>query len=117
MVWSIRRASGLVRELKRRAKAAIAPFVFLAITGYFCWNATQGNHGLVAYAQRQELLKQADAEHAAAQADRDRWEQRVSGLRANHLDPDTLDERARAMLNLADPNDVIVPYTAKERLF
>jgi cell division protein FtsB len=105
------------RELKRRVKAAIAPVVFLAITGYFGWSATQGNHGLVAYAQRQELLQQANAEHAAALAERDSWEQRVAGLRANRLDPDTLDERARAMLNLANPNDVIVPYTAKDRLF
>ncbi len=107
----------LGRDLNRRAKAAIAPLVFLAITGYFGWSATQGNHGLVAFAQRQELLTQADAEHAVALAERDSWERRVAGLRANHLDPDTLDERARAMLNLADPNDVIVPYTAKDRLF
>jgi cell division protein FtsB len=105
------------RELKRRAKAAIAPLIFLAITGYFGWSATQGNHGLVAYAQRQDQLRQADAEHDAALAERDTWERRVAGLRANHLDPDTLDERARAMLNLANPNDIIVPYTAKDRLF
>jgi len=110
-------AMAVGRELKRRAKGAIAPLVFLAITGYFGWNATQGNHGLVAYAQRQALLRQAEAEHATAQAERDGWERRVAGLRANHLDPDTLDERARAMLNLADPNDVIVPYIAKDRLF
>ena len=94
MVAAIRRdVMALGRELKRRAKAAIAPLVFLSITGYFGWSATQGNHGLVAYAQRQELLRQADADHAAAQADRDNWERRVAGLRANHLDPDTLDER------------------------
>jgi hypothetical protein len=41
----------LGRELKHRAQAAIAPLVFLAITGYFGWSATQGNHGLVAYAR------------------------------------------------------------------
>jgi cell division protein FtsB len=105
------------RELKRRTRAAIAPAVFLAITAYFCWSATQGNHGLVAYAQRQQLLRQAEAEHAAAVTERDTWEQRVAGLRADHLDRDTLDERARAMLNLADPNDIIVPYTDKNRLF
>ncbi|HVC58747.1 MAG TPA: septum formation initiator family protein [Acetobacteraceae bacterium] len=104
-------------ELKRRAKGAIAPLIFLAITGYFGWSATQGAHGLVAYAQRQAMLRQATAEHATAQAERDAWERRVAGLRANHLDLDTLDERARAMLNLADPNDVIVPYGPKDRLF
>jgi cell division protein FtsB len=28
-----------------------------------------------------------------------------------------LDERARALLNLANPNDVIVQYAPKDRLF
>lgn len=108
-------ASG--RDWKRRAKTAIAPLVFVAIAGYFGWSATQGNHGLVAHAQRQAVLRQAEADRAAAQAERDGWERRVSGLRANRLDPDTLDERARAQLNLADPSDVVVPFNGKDRLF
>jgi hypothetical protein len=54
---------------------------------------------------------------AQAQAERDSWERRVAGLRANHIDPDSLDERARAMLNLADPADIVVPYAAKDKLF
>ena len=105
------------REVKRRAKAAVAPLVFLALVGYFGWNATQGNRGLVAYAQRQELLAQAKADQARVQAERDAWERRVAGLRANHLDADTLDERSRSMLNLADPADIIVPYSPQDRLF
>lgn len=95
----------------------IAPTVFLAITAYFGWNATQGDRGLMAYAQRQDLLRQVVADQNAAKAERDGWETRVSGLRARHLDPDTLDERARAMLNLADPNDVIVKLGPQEKLF
>jgi len=105
------------RELKRRVKGAIAPLAFLAITGYFAWSATQGAHGLVAYAQREKLLQETQADHDIALAERDAWEQRVRGLRASHLDVDTLDERARAMLNLANPNDVIVPYRPNDRLF
>jgi cell division protein FtsB len=107
----------LGRELKRRGRIMIAPTIFLAITAYFGWNATQGDRGLVAYAQRQDLLRQVVADQNAAKAERDAWETRVSGLRARHLDPDTLDERARAMLNLADPNDVIVKLGAQEKLF
>lgn len=107
----------LGRGLKRRARAAIAPLVFVAITAYFAWGVTQGAHGLIAYAQRQTLLKQAQADYQLALNQHNRWERRVSGLRANHLDLDTLDERARAMLNLADPNDIIVPYGPKDRLF
>ncbi|MDB5404808.1 MAG: hypothetical protein QOD93_3822 [Acetobacteraceae bacterium] len=105
------------RELKRRARAMVAPAIFLAITAYFGWNATQGDRGLVAYAQRQELLRQVVADQDAAKAERDGWETRVSGLRARHLDPDTLDERARAMLNLAEPSDVIVKLGPQEKLF
>lgn len=105
------------RRLKRLARASIAPVIFFAITGYFGWNATRGAHGLVAFAQRQVMLREALADQTAAQKEHDHWEIRVSGLRANHLDPDTLDERARAMLNLAKPNDVIVQYSPKDKLF
>lgn len=107
----------LGRELKRRARSAAMPVVFLAITGYFCWNATQGPRGLVAYAQREDLLRQVQADHAAAVAEHDMWERRLGGLRPNHPDGDTIDERARSMLNLAQPNEVIVQYTAKDKLF
>ena len=65
------------REIKRRAKAAVAPLMFLALVGYFGWNATQGNRGLVAYAQRQELLAQAKGDQARLLAERDAWERRV----------------------------------------
>jgi len=53
------------KEWKRRAKGMIAPSLFLAITAYFAWSATQGAHGLVAYAGRQKLLVQAQSDHEA----------------------------------------------------
>ena len=105
------------REVKRRAKAAAAPLVFLSVVAYFGWNVVKGDHGLVAYAQRQTLLAQAQDELAKAQTERDAWELRVAGLRSNHIDADALDERARAMLNLADPTEVVVPYPPANRLF
>jgi cell division protein FtsB len=107
----------LGRALKRRGRIMLAPAIFLAITSYFGWNATQGDRGLVAYAQRQDLLRQVLADQTAAKAERETWETRVSGLRTRHLDPDTLDERARAMLNLADPTEVMVKLGPQERLF
>jgi cell division protein FtsB len=105
------------REMKRRAKAALPPTIFLAITAYFAWNATQGDRGLVEFAHRQSLLKQVVAEQDAAKAERDAWETRVEGLRARHLNPDTLDERARAMLNLAQPDEVIVKLGPQDKLY
>ena len=105
------------REMKRRGKMALPPAIFLAITAYFCWNATQGDRGLVAYAHRKELFQQVEAEKAAAKAEREGWEVRVQGLRPSHLNPDTLDERARAMLNLAQPDEVIVKLSGQDKLF
>ena len=107
----------LAREIKRRLKALVAPTVFLSLVAYFGWNAVQGDRGLVAFTERERLLAQAQADQAKAQAEVEAWERRVSGLRSRHIDADALDERARAMLNLADPSEIIVPYAPADRLF
>jgi cell division protein FtsB len=104
------------RMLRRKARAAVAPAVFLLLTAYALWNATQGAHGLRAYAQRQQDLVAAKAEQARAKAEVAVWERRVAGLRSR-IDGDALDERARAMLNLSDPQDIIVSYGKGQRLF
>jgi cell division protein FtsB len=104
----------LLHAARRAAIAMLPPAVFLAFTAYFAWNVMRGDHGLKTYAVRQQQLVAAQAERATAEAERDAWEKRVSGLRNNHIDTDTLDERARAMLNLADPNDIVVPYGQKK---
>jgi hypothetical protein len=46
----------LVRTAKRKATALIAPALFMAMTGYFCWNATRGDHGLKTFALRRTQL-------------------------------------------------------------
>lgn len=107
----------LGQEMKRRLELVAAPALFLAITAYFGWNATQGDRGLVAFAKRQDLLRQVQEEQKATKAERDMWQVRVSGLQAKHLNPDMLDERARAMLNLAEPNEVIVKLSGSDKMF
>ncbi|HJS84950.1 MAG TPA: septum formation initiator family protein [Acetobacteraceae bacterium] len=107
----------IARALKRRVRALVAPGFFFALTGYFCWNAVQGEHGLVAFAARKGMLAQAQADLAEVEAARLAWSRRVSGLQADHIDADTLDEQARAMLNLSGPDDVILMYPDKDKLF
>lgn len=104
------------RAVKRKVKAVIPPVLFLSLVGYFGWNATQGDHGLRTYRAQLQLLQQADDAQQAALFENAAWNQRVSGLRDNGLDADTLDERARAMLNLAEPTDIVVPY-GKNKLY
>lgn len=103
--------------LRNTVRALVLPALFLSLVGYFLWNATQGDRGLQAYAIRQEQLKIVQSDLARAQAEQLAWERRVGELRSQRLDPDMLDERARAMLNLADPTDVVVLYGPGKRLF
>lgn len=105
------------REVKKRAKAAVPSIVLLAVAGYFGWSATQGDHGLQAYAGKQDRLRLAQVELSHVNAEMEMWERRVGGLRNSRLDSDTLEERARAMLNMADPAEVVVMYGQGKKLF
>ena len=102
---------------KRTARAAIVPAVFLSLTAYFLWQAQQGNRGLNTWEQRKGDLLAAQSELQRAQTDLAGWERRVQAMQRSPIDRDTLDERARAMLNLSDPSDVILPYPQGQRLF
>src|SRR5215212_3912059 len=78
------------------------------IIGYFGLSAYTGAHGLKA---KQDLAQQQMSltrEIERVRDERKTWEHKVSLLRADKLDPDMLDERARAMLNYAHPRDVVL---------
>ena len=105
------------RAIKRRVKAALPPAFFLSLVAYFAWNATQGAHGLQSYSAELHVLTEAQSRQVAAVSEQAAWNQRVSGLRNGTLDADTLDERGRAMLNLAEPNDLVVPYGQNNKLY
>jgi cell division protein FtsB len=78
------------------------------LIGYFGVNAYTGNHGLLAKQDLDRQIAQATAELDAVQAERTVWQRRVALLQSDKLDPDMLDERARVLLNLADPNDLTI---------
>lgn len=107
----------LGRMIRRAVRAVVPPLVFMGIAGYFGWNATQGDHGMQAYQQQLVLLDQAKQAQQDASAEQVAWRRRVNGLRDHSLDTDTLDERSRAMLNLANQNDVVVPYDRHDPLY
>jgi cell division protein FtsB len=81
--------------------AAAALFI-----GYFAVNAVSGNHGLRAKLELERQIAELSVELSRARLERAQWERRVSLLRSDRLDPDLLDERARAELHYVDPNEV-----------
>jgi cell division protein FtsB len=81
--------------------AAAALFI-----GYFGVNAFSGNHGLRAKQELDQQIAELTEELGRQKAERALWERRVSLLRSDGLDPDMLNERARAELDYVDPHDV-----------
>jgi cell division protein FtsB len=105
------------RELKRRARDAVLPLMFMALCGYFVWHSVHGGRGLIARDLRTAEIAAARAELARAEAERDAMERRVAGLRSERLDRDQLDERARALLNVVGRDELVIPYEPGRRLY
>jgi cell division protein FtsB len=76
------------------------------LIGYFGVNAYTGNHGLRAKQNLDQQIAQLNAELTSLKSERAIWDRRVALLKSDSLDPDMLDERARALLNYADPRDL-----------
>ena len=97
----------VTRRRLRSVLTALGLYVAAALLiGYFGVNAFTGNHGLNARQNIDQQIGELSAELAAAQAERAVWERRVSLLKSESLDPDLLDERARALLDYVDANDL-----------
>jgi len=107
----------LWHEIRRQVKSAAMPAFLLGLTAIFAWQATQGAHGLIMRERRKTELAQAEANLVVAKAERDKWEHKVAGLTPSHLDKDALDQRSRELLNLADPNEIVVQYGPRDKLF
>jgi len=92
---------------RRTILTAIGLYAFAAaFIGYFAMNAFSGNHGLRAQADLDQQMAALQQELHALKAERSVWERRVALLRTDRIDPDMLDERARALLGFADPRDL-----------
>ncbi|MDG4719587.1 MULTISPECIES: FtsB family cell division protein [Thalassospira] len=92
----------------RRLKQAVAPVIAFTVMAYFIFHSVEGDRGLLAYWSMQDRVTEIANVLEETSERRKDLEQHVISLRAGHLDPDLLDERARAMLNAAHPDDVII---------
>jgi cell division protein FtsB len=92
---------------RRTILTVLGLYVFAALfIGYFAANAFTGNHGLRAQQDLEQQLAAMKSELAELKAERAHWERRVSLLLADRIDPDMLDERARALVGYTDPRDL-----------
>ncbi len=99
----------VTRKRLRSILTALGLYVMAGLLiGYFGVNAYSGNHGIKA---KQDIDRQTEAlttELHGLQVERAQWERRIALLRSDDIDPDMLDERARALLDFADPRDLVL---------
>jgi cell division protein FtsB len=76
------------------------------VIAYFAANAYSGNHGLRAQQDLDQQFAALNQELSQLKQERADWQRRVKLLKSESIDPDMLDERARAGLNYLDPRDV-----------
>ncbi len=98
----------ILHELRRRSRYIIGPVLGMALTGYFVYHLVEGDRGLLAWLRLTREMRDANASIEDARAARKALDLKVSNLRPDHLDPDLLDERVRATLNLVAPNEVVI---------
>jgi cell division protein FtsB len=100
----------VTRKRLRSFLTTLGLYVSVALLiGYFGVNAYTGNHGLRAKQDLDLQIAQLTTELSTLKAERANWDRRVSLLKSDSLDPDMLDERARALLDYVDPRDLTMP--------
>jgi len=101
----------------RNGRYAVLLAVCLALIAYFSYHAVEGGHGLHRRAALAKQIALLEAELAALKHERLRIEHDVALMTERaRTDPDVLDEQARALLNYARPDDIVVlrsPAAAK----
>ena len=105
----------VVRVLRKRAGLILGPVIGIALTGYFAYNLVEGDRGLKAWFRLNQEIRTATADLEATRAQRAALDLKVSNLRPEHIDPDLLDERIRATLNLVSPDDIVVMHSTTSR--
>ena len=97
----------VTRKRLRSFLTALGLYVLAALLiGYFGVNAYTRQPRAQGQAGHRPADRRAFHELAGCKVERAQWERRIALLKSDGLDPDMLDERARALLDYTHPNDL-----------
>lgn len=100
----------MATRIRRRSSFGFAMFamLFLAITAYFAWQSTRGAFSTEARTELAQERAEKQALLAELEGKRQALERRVKRFRADRYEADLLDERARAELFVAKPDELVL---------
>jgi cell division protein FtsB len=82
--------------------------LLLALQGYLAFSAVGGQFGIDSQREILQGIELAKAQRSSLSAEVEAYRHRIALFNPERLDPDILEERARALLAFAHPDDVIV---------
>ena len=103
----MKKPSNFTRTMRR----AMWPAVGLTIIAFFGAYAVLGRNGVLAYGDYKRQLVKREKDYAGLDRRRGVLKNRVSLLDPDHANPDMVEEEVRRKLNVAHPDEVIVPLT------
>jgi cell division protein FtsB len=108
----------MTTRLKRPAlwRSLLLTGLLVAFLAYLGFNIIGGQFGIESQKQMRADIEDLKAQSATLQAEIDSYRHKTSLFDAASLDPDILSERARALLQMAQPDDLIVMTDPKTGL-
>ncbi len=91
-----------------RLRQALIPIACIVVLGYFAYHAVYGRHGFIAWLDIQNRIDTLQHQLSEVETKRGQLDRQVALLRPESLDPDLLDERARAALGYGGANEVVI---------
>ncbi len=88
----------------------------IAFQGYLGYSVVTGQFGIESQDALEVEIDELKARSSALQAEIDSYRHRIDLFQATRLDPDLVSERARALLSMSQPTDIVVmvdPRTGK----
>ena len=98
----------ILNEIRVRARKILPTVLAVSVVGYFGYHALHGERGFLAWRELKGDLAVARTVEARIAGQWARLDRRTALLRADNLDPDLLDERARELLGYGHPNDLVI---------
>ena len=93
-------------QMLRRAGLPAAALILMGFFGYY---AVLGPNGILSYREYTRQLERKQREYEVLAKRRAELKNRVGLVDPRHADPDMVDELVRKELNVAHPDEVIVP--------
>ncbi len=98
----------ILYEIRVRARKILPTVLAASVVGYFGYHALHGERGFLAWRELKGDLTAARSVEAQLAEQRAQLDRRTALLRADNLDPDLLEERARVLLGYGHPGDLVV---------